>query len=71
MARIDVSEAAKLSRHELEAQIGELIPELLIETRLQLNAAEQRAVIETLLDEMLASARSSRCSPTTPSPTSW
>ncbi len=53
MARIDISEAAKLNRLELEAQIGELIPELLIETRLQLNAAEQRSVIETLLDEML------------------
>ena len=53
MARIDVSEAAKLSRLELETQLSELIPELLIETRLQLNAAEQRAVVESLLDEML------------------
>jgi pilus assembly protein CpaF len=53
MARIDVSEAAKLSRLELETQLSELIPELLVETRLQLNAAEQRAVVESLLDEML------------------
>jgi pilus assembly protein CpaF len=53
MARIDVSEAAKLSRIELESQLSELIPELLTETRLQLNAAEQRAVVDSLLDEML------------------
>ena len=53
MSRIDVMAAAKLSRPELERQIGDLIPELLTEARLQLNLAEKRDVIDMILDDML------------------
>ena len=53
MERIDVAAASKLSRADLERQIADLIPEILIETRIQLNHGEQREVITKLLDDML------------------
>ncbi|TVS00253.1 MAG: CpaF family protein [Rhodospirillales bacterium] len=51
--RIDLARAAELARPELEAQITEVVAELLVEEKLQLNHAEQRRLVTLLLDEML------------------
>jgi pilus assembly protein CpaF len=53
MERMDVAAAAQLPRPELEQQVAELIGELLAETKLHLNMAEQRDLVAALLDEML------------------
>jgi pilus assembly protein CpaF len=53
MERMDVAAAAQLPRPELERQVAELIGELLAETKLHLNMAEQRDLVAALLDEML------------------
>ncbi|MBK8907624.1 MAG: CpaF family protein [Rhodospirillales bacterium] len=53
MERIDVAKASALARPELEAQINEVIAEILSEEKLQLNFVEQRELVATLLDEML------------------
>ena len=53
MERIDVATAATLPRAELERQLTDLVAELLVETRMQLNLVEQRQVVVMLLDDML------------------
>ncbi len=53
LERIDTAAAASLSRDELFGQIGELIGELLAETKLQLNRQERELLVDKLLDDML------------------
>lgn len=51
--RIDVSTAVTLPRDELEAQVSDIVVEILHEEKLQLNQFEQRDLVKVLLDEML------------------
>ncbi|TVR78788.1 MAG: CpaF family protein [Rhodospirillales bacterium] len=51
--RIDLAKAAELERPDLEAQINEVVADLLVEEKMQLNQAEQRRLVTMLLDEML------------------
>ena len=51
--RIDVGTAVTLPREELEAQIADIVTEILHEEKLQLNQFEQQDLIKVLLDEML------------------
>ncbi|MBO6782408.1 MAG: CpaF family protein [Alphaproteobacteria bacterium] len=51
--RIDVSTAVTLPRDELEAQIADIVTEILHEEKLQLNQFEQQDLVKVLLDEML------------------
>ena len=51
--RIDVGTALSLPREELEAQIADIVAEILHEEKLQLNQFEQQDLIKALLDEML------------------
>ena len=53
LERIDTAAAASLSRDELFGQIGELIGELLSESKLQLNRQERELLVDKLLDDML------------------
>jgi pilus assembly protein CpaF len=53
LERIDVSAASQLERSQLEAQIHDLVAEILVERKLQLNRQEQRALVAMLLDDML------------------
>ena len=51
--RLDTEVAAKLERQELSRQLTELVSEILVEQRIQLNQAEQRYLVMVLLDDML------------------
>ncbi len=51
--RIDVGAALNLPREELEAQIADIVTEILNEEKLQLNQFEQQDLVKALLDEML------------------
>jgi len=51
--RLDTEVAAKLERQELSRQLTELVSEILVEQRIQLNQAEQRHLVTVLLDDML------------------
>jgi pilus assembly protein CpaF len=53
MTRLDVSAATALPREELARQLGELVAEILVEEKLQLNKPEQRDLVNTLLNDML------------------
>tara|TARA_R110002110_G_scaffold260260_1_gene475858 strand:+ start:42856 stop:44601 length:1746 start_codon:yes stop_codon:yes gene_type:complete len=51
--RIDVGAAVALPREELEAQIADIVTEILHDEKLQLNQFEQQDLVKVLLDEML------------------
>src|SRR5579875_1139369 len=51
--RIDTEVAAKLEREELARQLTDVISEIIVELKLQLNVAEQRQLVTLLLDDML------------------
>ena len=51
--RIDISAALSLPRDELTRQISEIVLEISLEEKLQLNKAEQEDLVKVLLDEML------------------
>ena len=51
--RIDISAALTLPRDELTRQISEIVLEISLEEKLQLNKAEQEDLVKVLLDEML------------------
>lgn len=51
--RIDISAALTLPRDELTRQISEIVMEISLEEKLQLNKAEQEDLVKVLLDEML------------------
>ena len=53
MERLDAAAATKMERAELGPQVSDLVGEILVEERLQLNRAEQDGLVELLLDEML------------------
>jgi pilus assembly protein CpaF len=51
--RIDTEVAAKLEREELARQLTDVVAEIIVELKLQLNHAEQRQLVTLLLDDML------------------
>ena len=51
--RIDTEVAAKLERDELARQLTNVVSEIIVELKLQLNHAEQRQLVTLLLDDML------------------
>ncbi len=51
--RIDTEVAAKLERDELARQLTDVVSEIIVELKLQLNHAEQRQLVTLLLDDML------------------
>src|SRR5579875_2545173 len=51
--RIDTEVAAKLEREELARQLTDVVSEIIVELKLQLNVAEQRQLVTLLLDDML------------------
>ncbi|WP_448206885.1 CpaF family protein [Azospirillum sp. sgz302134] len=53
LARIDTSAAATLSRMELTRDVGDIVHDLLVEQKLQLNLAERQELVERMLDDML------------------
>lgn len=53
LERIDTSAAAKMKREELARDLRGLINELLVETKIQLNASEREELVKQLLDDML------------------
>jgi pilus assembly protein CpaF len=53
MQRIDISVASALSPDELRSQIAEIVQEILVDLRVQLNAAEMRNIVRLLVDDMI------------------
>jgi pilus assembly protein CpaF len=53
MERIDIGKASALPRPEFQAQIADLVAEILVEEKLQLNHLEQHELVTALLDDML------------------
>jgi pilus assembly protein CpaF len=53
MERIDIGKASTLPRPEFQAQIADIVAEILVEEKLQLNHLEQHELVTTLLDDML------------------
>ncbi len=53
MEHIDPAAAAELPRPELAEQVGEVVGELLVQEKLNLNLKEQRDLVTLLLDDML------------------
>ncbi|HEU0117746.1 MAG TPA: ATPase, T2SS/T4P/T4SS family, partial [Alphaproteobacteria bacterium] len=53
LERIDTSAAAKMSRDDLGRDLTGLVAELLVETRIQLNASERQDLVAQLLNDML------------------
>ncbi len=51
--RIDTEVAAKLERDELARQLTDVVSEIIVELKLQLNHAEQKKLVTLLLDDML------------------
>jgi pilus assembly protein CpaF len=53
MERLDVSAASQLPRDDLTRQIGEIIREIVLDEKLNLNAPEQQSIVDIMLDDML------------------
>jgi pilus assembly protein CpaF len=53
LERIDTSAAAKMSREDLSRDLTGLVSDLLLEQKIQLNAAERQEVVHQLLNDML------------------
>jgi pilus assembly protein CpaF len=53
MQRIDVGKASALQRRDFEAQIADIVAEILVEEKLHLNQLEQHDLVVMLLDDML------------------
>jgi pilus assembly protein CpaF len=53
LRRMDIAAAASLPRQELERQLDELLRELVVEAKVQLNRNEQANLLNQLLDDML------------------
>ncbi len=53
MERLDVSAASQLPREDLTRQIGEIVHEIVIDEKLNLNMPEQQAIVDIMLDDML------------------
>lgn len=50
---VDVTKAAEMPRAEFEAELGQLVNELLVEAKVQLNSAEQQEIVNSLLMDIL------------------
>ncbi len=53
MQRIDISVASSLGPDELRAQIAEIVEQIIIDLRIQLNATELRSIVRLLVDDMV------------------
>ena len=53
MDRIDIGAASQLPLEEFNRQIGEIVSEILVEHKFQLNLVEQRGLIDMLVNDML------------------
>ncbi len=53
MEVLDLAKAATLPREELTAQINEIVGEILVEQRINLNMTEQRDLVTRLVDDMI------------------
>ncbi len=53
MQRIDISVASSLGPDELRAQIAEIVEQIIIDLRLQLNASEMKSIVRLLVDDMV------------------
>lgn len=53
MDRIDIAAAGEMPRGELAQQIGDVVSEILVEQKIQLNLLEQRDLVTMLLNDML------------------
>lgn len=53
MDRIDMTEAGDMPRQQLAHEVGELVSEILVEQKIQLNLLEQRDLVTMLLNDML------------------
>lgn len=53
MDRIDMTEAGEMPRQQLAHEVGELVSEILVEQKIQLNLLEQRDLVTMLLNDML------------------
>ena len=53
LARIDVSAASALPRGELAREISEVVAEIAVEERIQLNSVEQRNLVTKLVNDMI------------------
>jgi pilus assembly protein CpaF len=53
MDRIDISAASQLAQDEFTRQIGEIVAEILLENKIQLNLIEQRGLVDMLVHDML------------------
>jgi pilus assembly protein CpaF len=53
LSRIDVSAASALPRNELAREISEVIAEIAVEERIQLNSVEQRNLVTKLVNDMV------------------
>lgn len=53
MDRIDVTEAGDMPRVQLAQEVGDVVSEILVEHKIQLNLIEQREIVTMLLNDML------------------
>ncbi|MCC6467068.1 MAG: hypothetical protein IT563_02005, partial [Alphaproteobacteria bacterium] len=53
LKRLDLAVAAELPRDELQRQITDVVSEILLEEKLSINLVEQRALVATMLNDML------------------
>ena len=53
MDRIDMTNASDMPRAELATEVGEIVAEILVEQRIQLNMLEHRNLVTMLLNDML------------------
>src|SRR5690606_6879085 len=53
MERIDISAAVTMDRLDLARDISDIVTDILIEERIQLNQREQRELTESLMHDML------------------
>ena len=53
LKRLDLAVAAELPREELQRQITDVVSEILVEERININLAEQRSLVATMLNDML------------------
>jgi pilus assembly protein CpaF len=53
MQRIDISVASTLGPEELRNQIAEIVEEIIVDLRIQLNGSELRSIVRLLVDDMV------------------
>ena len=53
MQRIDISVASSLGPEELRNQIAEIVEQIIVDLRIQLNASEMKSIVRLLVDDMV------------------